>query len=85
MFPMIKQILKRFLSVTELKCKTTKFSDWIEYLWGNADSTLWLLNISSPGATREGGETYLLRSGSSSFIHLVIKRIIVNLFLNKPN
>ena len=85
---MIKLILKRFPSVTELKCKTTVFSARIEYLRGNADWTalLWLLNISPPGAPwRGGGETYLLLSGSSSFIHLVIKRIIVNLFLNKPN
>ena len=38
-----------------------------------------------PRGRRGGGETYLLLSGFSSFIHLVIKRIIVNLFLNKPN
>ena len=41
----------------------------------------------NPGGTEGGGgwETYLLLSGPSSFIHLVIKRIIVNLFLNKPH
>ena len=57
---MIKLILKRFPSVTELKCKTTMFSARIEYLRGNADWTVencssLVIEHFNPGGALAGG------------------------------
>ena len=72
---MIKLILKRFPSVTELKCKTTVFSARIEYLRGNADWTVencssLVIEHFNPGGALAGGERPTCYSAASlpSFI-----------------